>query len=95
MTKFLTSPRMSEEFHLHITSSQSALSVPTLATVSVEPTVASMLQGSTRTKGSGVSVLQGSIQAKGSVQLRSAKRDDNGKMAGRCVCVCREKVVHY
>ena len=52
------------------------------------------MQGSTQTKGSGVSVLQGSIQAKGSVQLRSAKRDDNGKMAGRCVCVCREKVVH-
>ena len=49
----------------------------------------SMLQGSTQAKGSGVSMLQGSIQAKGSVQLYSARRDDN---AGRCVC--GGKVVH-
>ena len=83
MTKFLTSP---QEFHLHITSSQSTLSVPTLATASMEPTVASVLQGSSQAKGSGASVLQGSSQARESVQLRSARRDDNGKMARRCVC---------
>ena len=84
MTKFLTSPRTSQDFHLHITSSQSALSAPTLA----EPIAASLLQGSTQARGSGVSMLQGSSQAKRSVQLRSARKDDSGKMAGRCVCVC-------
>ena len=83
MTKFLTSPRTSQDFHLHITSSQSALSAPTLA----EPIAASLLQGLTQARGSDVSMLQGSSQAKRSVQLRSARKDDSGKMAGRCVCV--------
>ena len=74
MTKFLTSPRTSQGFHLHITSSQSALSAPTLATRSMDPTATSLLLGST--------------QAKRSVQLHSARKDDSGKMAERCVCVC-------
>lgn len=49
MTKFLTSPRISQELHLHVTSTQS---VQAFATASAEPSGASTLQGSAQARGS-------------------------------------------
>jgi len=49
MTKFLTSPRISQELHLHVTSTRS---VQAFATASAEPSGASTLQGSAQARGS-------------------------------------------